>query len=170
MATIQLSSTYNGFIGTQGTGQFVSVNSTSNANIISGCADAGVSLLLIYKGSIAAFPALTDRSTRASDLLITFTLPSTAGGWSSLGVINQGNRYLFGKCPTLTTASASGLATWFILCRSGTTSMTDKGAMMGTVGSTGAGADLSIGNTNVVSGTTYQSSGFYINLPQVWTV
>ena len=170
MSTIQLSSTYANLIIINGNGAMAVTNSNTSFNIISGGAATTISSLFIYKGSVPTWATLTDRSTRASDLLISFTLPPAAAGWSYVGNVNQSARYLFGKCATPTTASASGVATWFILCRSGTTSMTDKGAMMGSVGIVGAGADLSVPDINIVTGQNYQSAGFFVNLPQVWTV
>jgi hypothetical protein len=143
--------------------------SSTSASIISGSGTSSVSLLLIYKGTAATFPALTDRSTRASDLLITFTIP-TSSQYQNLGYSGTNLQYVIGKCQTVTTASASGTAAWFILCRSGTTSMTDKGAMIGTVGTLGSGADLEIANVDIVSGQSYQSTGMLISLPQGWDV
>jgi putative lipase involved disintegration of autophagic bodies len=172
MSTIRLSSPYVNSIITTGASMASTVYD-GTANTITGSTSGGpvTSLLIIYQGAIPTWATLTDRATRASDVLITFTLPPGAGNqWSYVGNVGQSARYIFGKCATPTAASASGAATWFILCRAGTTSMTDKGAMMGTVGDVGAGADLSIPSTSIVSGSNYQSAGFFVNMPQNWTV
>lgn len=161
-------------INSSGTGQFgnmMGIGSNTNSTIISGSNTAATSLLIIYKGSMpSSFASFTDRSSRSSDVLITFTSAASAVNFSDLGVISNAQRYLIGKYLTNQAASASGTATWFLACRNGTTTLTDKGALMGTVGTTGSGADLEIPNISIVNAANYQSAGFYINFPQTWTV
>ena len=148
----------------------IAANYSASAATLSGGA-AGAALLIIYKGTPETFPTFTDRATRASDALITFSLPANTGSYTYIGeTVAQFQRYIIGKCQTLTAASASGLASWFLLVRAGTTSLTDKGAMLGTIGLVGTGADLEISSTNIVSGEYYTSAGIYINIPHDWTV
>lgn len=148
---------------------FNTAGGSAQASIIAGSTNAGVSLLQIYKGTPASFPSFTDRSTRSSDLLITFTLPNALGSYvDEQGFVNQAARYTIGKHLANQAASASGIASWFLLCRSGTTSLTDKGAMIGTVGLLGSDSDLEIPDTNIVSGNNYQCAGFFLNVPQNW--
>jgi hypothetical protein len=42
--------------------------------------------------------------------------------------------------------------------------------MMGTVGVTGSGADLEVGDANIISGVGYSCAGIYLNYPLTWTV
>jgi hypothetical protein len=127
-----------------------------------------VSNLNIYKGTPGTFPSLADLSTRSSDLLITFNLSQAGTASSSIGIVNQKVRWLMGKCLTLTAATGSGTATWFVAYNTVTagTSMTNRGAMIGSVGTTNSGADLEILNIDIVAAAQYQSAGFYINMPQ----
>jgi hypothetical protein len=138
--------------------------------VLSGSSTSGAATLLIYKGTPETFPSFTDRATRASDVLITFTLGANTASFTQLGTVGQFSRWIIGKQLTQTSAAASGLASWFLLCRSGTTSLTDKGALLGTVGLVGSGADLEVASTNIVSGQYYTSAGLYINMPYDWTV
>jgi len=171
MATIRLSSNQvqTTMAGGTGTGVLMAATGNSNPSIISGSGTAGVSLLIIYKGTIENFATFTDRSTRAADVLITFTLPTSAG-YSDLGIVSESARYLVGRHLPNQAASASGTASWFLLCRSGTTTLTDKGALIGSVGITGSGADLEVPSLSIVSAQNYQSAGFYLNMPQNWTM
>jgi hypothetical protein len=169
MATLRLSSFGAQAIIGSGAGCIGAISASTNASIITGSNSAGVSLLIIYKGTIETFPSFTDRSTRASDVLITFTLPTNAG-FSDLGIVSDSYRLLVGKHLPNQAASASGTASWFLLCRAGTTSLTDKGALIGSVGIVGSGADLEISSTSIISANNYQSAGFYVNMPQNWTI
>jgi len=145
-------------------------NLVSQAPVIAstGPATGGAILLIIHKGTIETFPSFTDRNTRASDVLITFSLPGTNMvdyySASSTHYRTQVGRHLTNQA-----ASASGQATWFLLCRAGTTSLTDKGALTGSVGLSGTGADLEIPDINIVSGQNYRSNGFYMNFPLTFT-
>jgi len=140
----------------------------TSASYISGSNAASISLLIIYKGTIENFATFTDRSTRSSDVLITFTLPA-GGSVTNLGIVNNAFRSLVGKHLPNQAAAAGGVASWFLLCRAGTTSLTDKGALMGSVGITGSGADLEVPDTSIIQGNNYQSAGFFLNMPQIWT-
>jgi hypothetical protein len=171
MSTLYLSSyAANNMIENQNTGLVTSAFGSFPQSLISGGNNAGTTLLLIYKGTPATFPDLADRSTRASDLLLTFSLPFGTGSFQNLGYVGTTLQYVIGKGQPLSNAAASGTATWFILCRAGTTSLTDKGAMIGTVGDLNSSEDLKIGNVSIVSGQSYQATGIIVSLPQVWDV
>lgn len=169
MATLRLSSFGVQSIIGANNGCIGAIGAATLASIITGSGTAGVSLLIIYKGTIATFPSFTDRSTRSADVLITFTLP-TSQGFSDLGIVSDAYRLLVGKHSSNQAAAASGTASWFLLCRSGTTTLTDKGALLGSVGVVGSGTDLEISSTSIISGNNYQSAGFYVNMPQNWTI
>jgi len=147
---------------------YSSTTGAANASYISGSTASNVSLLIIYKGTIENFATFTDRGTRSADVLITFSLPG-GGSVSNLGIVNNAFRSLVGRHLPNQAAAAGGVASWFLLCRAGTTSLTDKGALMGSVGITGSGDDLEVPDTNIIQGNNYQSAGFYLNMPQFWT-
>jgi hypothetical protein len=178
MSTIRFSSAYIGASITTGNTAATplwSSGAITTSSVISG-SNAGlgvtISQIFIYKGTQPDWTTLTDRSTRAADLLITMTLPNYAQSqpFTSIGLVGTSYRWLIGKVPTPTAASASGTASWFILCRSGTTSMTDKAALMGSVGVLGSGSDLEVPSTSIISGNNYTSAGIYMNMPLNWTV
>ena len=176
MSTLRFSNNLANSIMVQGAAAGAPIGTSSpQTTTISGGNSAGGTLLLIYKGTIENFSTFTDRSTRSSDLLITFSLGTTTNSYTDVGQINAGlsnaaRSYKVGLNLTSTAASASGTATWFLLCRAGTTSLTDKGAFMGSVGASGSSADLEIPSTSIVSGNNYQSNGVYLNFPQNWTI
>jgi hypothetical protein len=174
MATVRLSANVaaNVLVQSQATdvGAICGGTNTGGPATLSGGASNGMSLLIIYKGTPETFPSFADRSTRASDVLITFTLQSTTSSYTITGTVGQKYRVLIGKHLAQQTASASGQASWFLLCRSGTTTLADKGGMLGTVGLVGSGADLEVPSTNIVSGEYYASAGFHVNLKFDWTL
>lgn len=129
----------------------------------------GIAVLNIYKGIKETFPSFTDTNTRSADLLISFTLNSGNNSFEAF-TLSTGYRYIIGKCLTPTAAVGSGTATWFLLKRNGTSSLTDKGALIGDVGLLGGTADLQLPDVNIVSGTYYRSNGFFINFNFTWTV
>jgi hypothetical protein len=128
--------------------------------------------LNIYKGTPATFPDFTDITTRSSDLLISFVLLSgTNVSFQILGIFDQKARFLISKCLTLTAATGSGTATWLLAFNDvAGGNLTNRGALLGSVGLPGSGADLQIPNIEIASGSNYQCAGFYINMPQNWTV
>lgn len=174
MPTVRMSSTLVNNMVSNGTssplGRIVSSNTSliSGPSLLSGGTN-GATLLIVYKGTVADFATFTDRSTRSSDALVSFSLTAGTGSFQSVGLTSGAMRYVLGRAVTPATASSSGLATWFLLCRGGTSSLTDKGAMIGTVGQAGSGADLELPDPNIVSGQPYSSGGIYINFPLSWT-
>lgn len=147
--------------------------SGSTLSLLSGGGTAGGTVLEIYKGTIPTnINTFTSRATRASDLLISFSLPGSTGSYEMIGGVNIGTaqqtrRLVVGKMLTPTSASASGLATWFLIGRAGD-NLTDRSAMIGTVGAIGSGADLEVSNANIVAGVNYISNGLIINYPAIW--
>ena len=167
MSTIKFTTSFSENILLNSSNGIIASSSVSNPYVISGSLASNVSLLLIYSGDIPDLSQLTDRGTRSSDLLISFSIPDQARGFTTQ-TLSDRYQATIGKCPTPTAAVNSGVASWFLLCRSGTTSLTDKGSMLGTVGLPGSGADLTIPNTSIVSGNIYQSAGFTISFPYIW--
>lgn len=143
---------------------------TTNYQISGNNTSTSACTLTIYRGAIESFPAFTDRASRSSDVLITFNIPGLSAGYNVVGAVGTAHRVLIGKHLANQTASASGVATWFMLSRNLGTSLTNVGALIGTVGLSGSGADLEIPDTSIVSGANYQSAGFFVNVPTNWTV
>lgn len=123
----------------------------------------GSTRLVIFKGSVPSFPTLTDLSTRAADLLILFNLPISTGSYETFSD-SSNFRLKMGIKAVPQIASAAGTATWFILQFS-SDDLVSYGAMIGTVGNTGSGADLEVPSTAITVGPLYTSSGIYINFP-----
>lgn len=131
-------------------------------------------ILNVYKGTMpASFNTFTDAADRTADLLVSFILPITIS-YIDLGTIGTGagatRRFLIARHPENKAATASGVATWFLITQSFSTSLTDKAALMGSVGTPGSGADLVIPSVNIVSGVNYQSLGLIINFPYGYNV
>lgn len=130
-------------------------------------------LLEIYSGTKPAdFSAFTNVSSVAANLLITFNCGAATANGSVYEDLSTTSylRYRVGKSlGAATLATASGTASWFLLRRnpSGTGDIVANGAIMGTVGATGSGADMEIDTTSIVSGSSYRSNGFVINFPLV---
>lgn len=132
-------------------------------------ASANSAVMTLYQGTRPAdFTGLTNVSTYESDALITFDCSEAIADLSTTTNIE----FQIGRSLTnATTATASGIATWFILRRNdGTGDLVNLGAIMGDVGVTGSGADLVMDSTTIVSGNPYRTYGFYINFPTTWTV
>lgn len=146
-----------------GTGSLISpVYYTGSASNISGFADS-VTRLGIFKGSVPSFPSFTNVSTRAADLLILFPLPSDVNSYETFSD-SSNFRLRLGIKGSPQAASAAGTATWFIL-QYANDDLSVCGAMIGTVGNSGSGADLEVPSTAITVGPLYTSSGIYINFP-----
>lgn len=170
MSTIKFTSNFAGSILPNANYGIFSTTSASTAYLISGSnSSTSQSLLLIYSGDVPDLSQLSDRASRDSDLLISFSIPGSSNGFTVQSLADRYN-VTIGKCPTPTSAIKTGIASWFLLCRSGTTSLTDKGSMLGTVGLPGSGADLLVPDTNIILGNLYQSSGFTISFPNIWDI
>lgn len=110
--------------------------------------------LRLMKGTVPTdFSGLTFLSSRSSDVLVSWDMPS-ATSWST---DNQKTYWLNGT--PLVYASTGGIATWLWLC-----SGWDPGGPTGsvihqavfTVGTLGSGADFELLNTTVISGNGYR--------------
>ena len=123
----------------------------------------GNTRLGIFKGSVPSFPSFTDLSTRASDLLILFALGANTESYSTFADSTT-FRLKLGIKASPQAASAAGTASWFIIQYSND-DLTAVGAMIGTVGNTGSGADLEVPSTSITVGPLYTSAGIYINFP-----
>jgi hypothetical protein len=145
---------------------------STSASIITGTGANGIiSQLVVYRGTPATYPSFTNASTRSSDILIAFNIPANTGkgeSWENQGAIGNFRRFLIGRITTPQNATLSGTASWFLLRRAGTDSLTDKGSGIGTIGLIGSGDDLELPTLSIVSGQSYQVAGFFINIPLVY--
>lgn len=125
----------------------------------------------LYKGTVGDFATLTNVSQRASDKLVTFECGSTIVTSTDLAN-STGKQFRLGAALAVSAiASASGAATWFLLRRNtGNGDLTALGALIGTVGLTGTGADMEMGSVDVIAGNPYRSNGFLLNFYNTWTV
>lgn len=107
----------------------------------------------------------------------TFTVQSVPSATTFTFNQTGSNSSINGTAGTITVpfqAISSGTAAWFCICRTNgswtpSAAFTDFGAMLGTVGAAGSGADLEIASTNITAGANYTSAGMYINIPLNWT-
>ena len=127
--------------------------------------EAGRCVLIIYKGTPETFPSWTTRTTRDSDILISFSLPVRASTYIDYqNEVSTHWRVLVGRHLTNQVATASGIATWF-LHQWNSTNLNNCTAVIGSVGLPGTGADLEIPSTSIVAGQNYRCSGYYMNFP-----
>lgn len=153
---------------------------------------ANVTKLHIYGGWRPDITTITRLDTLEGDLLLTFPIPaySASRGLTGMYVENAATDYVgfkavCGICPTLTTAIASGVATWFwfgidlsdteakVYNASYSGNHTNLSGYMfvtGSIGGLGSGADLEIADVNVAAGSQYKSFGFNFHLPAVNTI
>lgn len=154
---------------------------------------AGVTKLFIYSGDRPDISSIVDMTAYDSQKLISFNVAaySTSRGATGLyvetgsGTDYQGFKAICGICPTLTTAIASGSATWFFFgsaltnteanaIKSGSsgnyTNVTVSPFITGSVGTLGSGSDLEIADRNIIAGQQYKSFGFNFYIPAINTV
>lgn len=153
----------------------------------------GFTKLFIYTGDRPDISSIVDLAAYDNQMLISFNVAaySTSRGATGLYVETgsntdyQGFKAICGICPTLTTAIASGAATWFFFGSALTTTqaqafsssyvgnynnVTVSPFVTGSVGTLGSGADLEIADRNIVAGQQYKSFGFNFYIPSINTV
>jgi len=161
------SNMYGSVVSAGYSGALIYGGTTLNYTYITGGAGTGATILNIYKGTIATFPSFTTMTSRSSDLLMAMSLPGGAA-YNQASSSNSVRVQIGISNVPGATASASGLATWFLLNNSSAGTVTDltvRSAIIGTVGTIGSGADMEVYDTNIVSGNSYKSLGFWINFP-----
>jgi len=134
--------------------------------------------LAIYKGTVPVdFSTLTSFNAKSADLLITYDATSFT---SSTG-INQFTGSQASINPMVITtpyvnALASGTATWFwwfTTPLSGTNIWSNTtvpiNQIVGTVGITGSGADLTIPSVALVAASPYRIFNYRLQIPTEWT-
>lgn len=149
------------------------------------CATAGAASsvsarLSIYKGAV---PTSTDMltmtyNTRLSDLLMTFdTWSYTSGtGINQFASASQDNVNPMVVSTSYSPALASGTASWFWWYVTPLASITayNNAALaynqiVGTVGVTGSGADLTMPVVALVAGSSYRILNYRLQIPTEWT-
>lgn len=100
---------------------------------------------------------------------------SSSGIWTTPTVTNGGTDASATFTSSFTTASASGTASWFRIWTNNQTahdsasSMATFGQIVGTIGTSGSGADLILPATNIVSGKSYKIDGLKLQLATDYT-
>jgi hypothetical protein len=153
----------------------------------------GVTKLIVYSGERPDISTITNLSTFDSQKLISFSIPAWSSARAATGLFVEtasttnytGFKAICGICPTLTTAIASGVATWFWfgICLTDTEAKVFNASysgnysdlsgyqfVTGSVGLLGSGADLEIADKNIASGQQYKSFGFNFYIPSVNTI
>jgi len=113
--------------------------------------------LVLMKGAVPTdFSGLTLPSSRSSDVLVTWTVQSTAGSW-----VEEGANSIYLQSTDLATASQSGTATWlwwynpYFTGGDFPTPGINHQAVF-TVGELGSGSDYELANVGIVSGKGYK--------------
>jgi hypothetical protein len=97
-------------------------------------------------------PATAD-DTATGTLLATVTLPATAFGSASGGVATA-------NAISAVTAAASGTAGWFRAKSGGGSTVLD-----GSITATGGGGDMTLNNTSLTSGVSFQVTSWTVTMP-----
>ena len=134
--------------------------------------------LAIFKGTVPTdFTGLTSFNAKAADLLITYD----ATFWTSSTGINQFTGSQDNVNPMVITtpyvnALASGTATWFWwfttpLSASNVwnNAIVPYNQIVGTVGITGSGADLTLPSVALVAASPYRIFNYRLQIPTEWT-
>lgn len=107
--------------------------------------------LVLMKGTVPTdFSGLTAPSSRSSDVLVTWTVESTAGTW-----VDEGANSIYLQSTDLATASQSGTATWLWWYNPYSNTGIHHQAVF-TVGELGSSSDYELANTGIVSGKGYK--------------
>ena len=107
--------------------------------------------LVLMKGTVPTdFSELTSPGSRSSDVLVTWTVASTAGSW-----VEEGANSIYLQSTDLATASQSGTATWLWWYNPYSNTGIHHQAVF-TVGALGSGSDYELANTGIVSGKGYK--------------
>jgi hypothetical protein len=134
--------------------------------------------LAIFKGTVPVdFSTLTSFNAKASDLLITY---DATAGTSSTGINqftgSQGSVNPMVITTTYVNATATGTATWFwwfTTPMSGgsvwNNTVVPYNQIVGTVGTTGSGADLTIPSVAITTGSPYRIFNYRLQIPTEWT-
>jgi len=153
---------------------------TSRGMLVSHAASAGEigARLAIFKGVVPIdFTGLTSFNAKSADLLITYDATAST---SSTG-INQFTGSQASINPMVITtpyvnALASGTATWFwwfTTPLSGfniwNNSVVPYNQIVGTVGITGSGADLTMPSVSLVAASPYRIFNYRLQIPTEWT-
>ena len=153
---------------------------TSRGMLVSHAASSGEigARLAIFKGVVPIdFTGLTSFNAKSADLLITYDATAST---SSTG-INQFTGSQASINPMVITtpyvnALASGTATWFwwfTTPLSGSNvwnnAIVPYNQIVGTVGITGSGADLTIPSVALVAGSPYRIFNYRLQIPTEWT-
>jgi len=150
--------------GTTQNGQYGFVNYTINTGGSSTQTSYGV--IKLMKGTVPVdFSGLTTSSSRSSDTLVTWTTNQIGFTFNDPttnvdGIAEIDSPY--------STASVSGIATWFWWYVTQTYSGSDTLLqLVGTVGT--SGADLIIGDTTIIAGANYRFQNLKFDIPTEYT-
>ena len=111
----------------------------------------GAAKLVLMKGTVPTdFTGLTSSSSRSSDVLVTWTVQSTAGSW-----VSGGDNSIYLESTDLASASQSGTATWLWWYNPYSNIAIHHQAVF-TVGELGSGSDYELANIGIVGGKGYK--------------
>lgn len=123
----------------------------------------------IFKGTVPtdfSFATSSTSYTRTSDKLIEWVALSSSSDLANISIVTNGQPFTLNL--SAKTAIASGTATWFWWC-SITLATTLSLQMVGTVGTTGSGADIEIPVVDIVSGQSYRLTNVRWGVPSAYS-
>jgi hypothetical protein len=132
--------------------------------------------LCIMKGTVPVnFSTLTSFNAQSANVLVTFDSSANTGGGANNFIGTQDNSNPMVITTTYINAIASGTATWFwwftSLANNTAWNNSDLPAnqIVGTVGITGSGADLTLPSVAITSGNPYRIVNYRLQIPTEWT-
>jgi hypothetical protein len=115
----------------------------------------------MMKGTVPTdFSGLTSASSRSSDVLWSDTIAGNEGILLN-GVWTLSTAYQF--------ATQSGTAAWFWLSNWGGDGNATGSQIVGTIGATGSGANLTLDSTTILSGAWYRVYNLKFTIPTTYT-
>lgn len=134
--------------------------------------------LAIMKGTVPVdFSTLTSFNARSADMLIMFDATSfTSSSGTNAFLPTQDNVNPMVISTVYINASATGTATWFwwfttplSAFNTWNDTVAPYNQIVGTVGITGSGDDLTLPSVSILSGSPYRISNYRLQIPTDWT-
>ncbi len=154
-----------------GTYYYVAYSSTERTVATTGLFTSNNISMRIMKGAIpTSFSEIPNDLARYSDCLVDWFILNNPDYSSTSKIQFEASSNPVKLFTEFEPARLSGTATWFWFISWYDRSAIDTySSFYGTVGLPGSGADLIVGNTNIVQNTQYRISELLINIPSSWT-
>lgn len=172
-------STYGYTYGGTSTADVLAVAASTNNLVLSStsgntAATQGYGNLYLLKGAVpTSINDVPNYNARAADILVTFNSKTQTSVFNpTFATTSNLNVTPVVITTEFVTASATGTATWFMFMtrlQADTGTSTPFLRLIGTVGLAGSGADLIMGDVNIVAGSQVRVSNLQLQLAGPWT-